>query len=730
MTEYRFYVTFQSVQRQVFPLNFKGAKLNMERNGDSVYFQRKISGALRFTNIPTESITDYDYFYAIETGTQKCSVIDFEIQSSCDRGETWATYWEGKFGTSDGYWNLDKCYFEVTPKTNGDYEKLLSDISINILEIPTVVTVFAQGTSVPLDRNYTRCRLFSDMLDYLATQTNSNITGIVSNFFQINPSTVSAINYVTQETNTYTQMCVGQKSDIKEPIPSNEATQAPLSFKKCMADLKKLFNVYWTIEGTTIRIEHLSYFATVLGFDLTQAEYAKYVSGKRAYKYISNERPKYETWDLPESSTGARITYDNACGNDSENLSEIKYTITDFYTDFPNIRYGLISNLNGIMLFATAYNGGTGKYDQLGFSRGDELVLGRLVLRFHRHGRPQLNGVLEYFNTESQSINWDKSLRDYGDLLIYSQKKTKQGDDMVIPFCCDKVFNESNHVKTALGNGYVQKAEQSFSNSETLTLTLIYGDTDVAEILPSAITGLQAWYKSDTGVTESPAGVVSAWADQSGNGYTLSQATAGMRPTIVAGQLNGYPAVRFDGVDDGLQSAVNVATFPSKRGTCFVVCKPTAEFGNGLIFGTYDGGVSVSWDISVDQETLAPTQEFAMLSQANEHWKMTQEIGDPFQYGGAGYILFGLRRDSDTEYFGWLNGKQHRETANSNPMPATGQPVSNTLKMGQSFVPGHYYKGDVVEVLLYDRMLTDVERQHVERYLFKRYADLKSYMLV
>jgi hypothetical protein len=50
------------------------------------------------------------------------------------------------------------------------------------------------------------------------------------------------------------------------------------------------------------------------------------------------------------------------------------------------------------------------------------------------------------------------------------------------------------------------------------------------------------------------AGHISAWADQSGAGITLSQATAGSRPTDSL--LNGYAAPAFDGVDDSLFSAV------------------------------------------------------------------------------------------------------------------------------------------------------------------------------
>jgi hypothetical protein len=44
-------------------------------------------------------------------------------------------------------------------------------------------------------------------------------------------------------------------------------------------------------------------------------------------------------------------------------------------------------------------------------------------------------------------------------------------------------------------------------------------------------------------------GKVSAWPDRSGNGRTLTQATAGNRPTLVTNQINGRPAIRFVGAN-------------------------------------------------------------------------------------------------------------------------------------------------------------------------------------
>lgn len=60
---------------------------------------------------------------------------------------------------------------------------------------------------------------------------------------------------------------------------------------------------------------------------------------------------------------------------------------------------------------------------------------------------------------------------------------------------------------------------------------------------------LAAWYAADKGITIATG--VSAWADQSGNGNTLAQATTTKQPVFSAGGgPKGLSALNFDGVDD------------------------------------------------------------------------------------------------------------------------------------------------------------------------------------
>jgi hypothetical protein len=65
---------------------------------------------------------------------------------------------------------------------------------------------------------------------------------------------------------------------------------------------------------------------------------------------------------------------------------------------------------------------------------------------------------------------------------------------------------------------------------------------------PGGVAGSSIWIKADSGVTGTTA--VSAWADQSGNGNNLAQATFANQPNATTQSFNFNPTVGFDGTSD------------------------------------------------------------------------------------------------------------------------------------------------------------------------------------
>lgn len=67
-------------------------------------------------------------------------------------------------------------------------------------------------------------------------------------------------------------------------------------------------------------------------------------------------------------------------------------------------------------------------------------------------------------------------------------------------------------------------------------------------------TGLQLWLDASDASTivPGPGGGVQTWMDKSGNNFHATQAADAQQPVLNATAMNGRPAVRFDGADDGL----------------------------------------------------------------------------------------------------------------------------------------------------------------------------------
>jgi hypothetical protein len=93
----------------------------------------------------------------------------------------------------------------------------------------------------------------------------------------------------------------------------------------------------------------------------------------------------------------------------------------------------------------------------------------------------------------------------------------------------------------------------------TQVIMFMYPDPIAADVANNEIF---VWHPQlESGIAASPyranaataGGLLASWADQSGNGYDVTEATQAEMPLIRANSLDGYPGAVFDGVDDLLQ---------------------------------------------------------------------------------------------------------------------------------------------------------------------------------
>lgn len=111
--------------------------------------------------------------------------------------------------------------------------------------------------------------------------------------------------------------------------------------------------------------------------------------------------------------------------------------------------------------------------------------------------------------------------------------------------------------------------------------------TGSGTVAPDDIANLLAWYDaSDTGtITDAGGGAVSAWADKSGNGYTLTESTN--RPVTGTRTINSLNVIDFDGTNDKLSSS------------CPADDRSITDFCVGLV-DNVSGSARTLWASSVD----------------------------------------------------------------------------------------------------------------------------------
>lgn len=201
--------------------------------------------------------------------------------------------------------------------------------------------------------------------------------------------------------------------------------------------------------------------------------------------------------------------------------------------------------------------------------------------------------------------------------------------------------------------------------------------------LPSG--GLKLWLKADAGVTVSTGSYLASWQDQSGNANHAAQATAASQPTVVPDEADGFPVVRFDGSDD-------FVTFPriTTMRTVFWVVKETPGAADGYRFLLGDAS---AYHFSSD------TTRKIWGSSASTNIRTGET-----RINGA--IVNGSTADRPT-------------TLSLISLTTTANVSADSFSRDRG--NGRYWMGDLAELIVYDRPLSDAERVTVENYLARKY---------
>ena len=323
---------------------------------------------------------------------------------------------------------------------------------------------------------------FSEVMKEILKGACPNLT-LKSDFFQINPDNVSAINYVTGKTSTVNNIVIFQKSDVKRPTASGNASKLEITLEDMLEILLKMFNVKWRIEGNVFRLEHVSYYSKSVGTNVMSNELKKYFEGKRIYSYQSEKIPQKERFKFKEqqgADWNMEIVYSgcvtNTKKNEVENIIDEAMTDVVFAMQNPSFDSKFVED-NGFVLVSTKKIGNEYYINSEPSTNGTRLnnvfAWVQLVRDFHYYERPmkvgKVNGVTTNFITSIP---------------------TKKGDRFAIPLnVCQTDFNPDDFVLTALGQGIVSSAKYRFNDS-FLELDLLYeANQDLVPNAPPTLSG-------------------------------------------------------------------------------------------------------------------------------------------------------------------------------------------------------------------------------------------------
>ncbi|MEO0404034.1 MAG: hypothetical protein AAF193_04115, partial [Bacteroidota bacterium] len=218
-------------------------------------------------------------------------------------------------------------------------------------------------------------------------------------------------------------------------------------------------------------------------------------------------------------------------------------------------------------------------------------------------------------------------------------------------------------------------------------------------------TDLTLWLRADRGITASSNGdLISLWEDQSPQGNHAVQTDPVAQPIYRVKRMNQSPALRFnqsqrfmnvplEGIEDGIFTLFMVAQ-RAGTGQCQLLSTDNVN-GDGFTLG------------HPDQNTLESEQFSSSISMAY-----------PSFTTGEAPVIYSVVNNPATRMD--LSVVKSGELLADNDTPTTGTDIlDGILGRGRN---GQGYRGWISEVILYDRVLTNVEIQQIQTYLSTKYS--------
>ena len=251
----------------------------------------------------------------------------------------------------------------------------------------------------------------------------------------------------------------------------------------------------------------------------------------------------------------------------------------------------------------------------------------------------------------------------------------------------------------------VKATDNDGAVTEAVVAVAAYGE------VPVPVDGLRLWLDAGNGLTTGADGVVSSWADQSHFGHDVGQAELGLQPTLVADAVNGKPALLFDGEDDVLARAdvAGADLLSADEVSVFAVVRQKWQSKVNTV---------VAWEAPNYKNHMALLTSYNNkflidYGHASEGGRVS--ANQPEGWDDEWHVLEFVRSGNTAKAQVGSTEIELSEFSDSLEVDALG-----TLSVGA--VPKLAFGGEIAEVLVYNRSLTNPERDGVRGYLGARYG--------
>jgi len=227
---------------------------------------------------------------------------------------------------------------------------------------------------------------------------------------------------------------------------------------------------------------------------------------------------------------------------------------------------------------------------------------------------------------------------------------------------------------------------------------------------PTDIAGCIIWYDASdfTTIAKDGANKVSAWKNKGTYVTTATQVTGSMQPTYSKNQINGLPALYFNG-NNSLEMSPYYTIPRTNPYTFFVVCRVSDTTLNSLyaILGEYSS-------VLISRISASPYNSQSALIRNQPTNNDFVHIGNPTNYFIGSFTT--------THYYPNTTYYKDGEVKPDIHSESSGTPNNFGCRwIGRRLSSAAYFKGYIAEIIIYTSILSTDNMKRVHKYLKKKY---------